>query len=205
VALTAELAATLATVALLSAFAADFAALLTGLASDFLFVTVAFNCSAAALAAALDTGFALDDAVAALVPALVSAFCAELAATLTFAENFSAVTLAFVTFAVPVGFTATVFFASVFATVAADFGVVALVAAGFALFAEVVRFFAGFFIAFAMESTANKGCLAMQARDLRVKPIYASITVRMPPAQHCLILFTSSARSIRPDEAFVRP
>jgi hypothetical protein len=126
------------------------ALLATGLASDFLFVTVAFNCSTAGLAAVLDTGFALDDAVAALVPD----FGAGLAATLAFAEDFSAVTLAFVTFALPVGFTATVFFTGVFAAVFAD---EALPAADFAFLAEVVRVFAGFFIAFAMESTTNKG------------------------------------------------
>ncbi|HYD80920.1 MAG TPA: hypothetical protein VEC06_14025 [Paucimonas sp.] len=110
------------------------AALLTGLASDFLFVTVAFSCSGAGLAAALDTGFALDDAVAALVPALGAALAATLGA---FAEDFSAVTLAFVTFALSVGFTAAAFFAGVFAA-ATVFDAAALPAAGFAAFAGVV-------------------------------------------------------------------
>jgi hypothetical protein len=132
-----------------------------------LFVTVAFNCSAAALAAVLDTGFALDDAVADLVPARDSALGAGLLSAFAtfFTADFSAATLAFVTFALPAGFTAAVFFAGVFVAAAA-FGGVAF-AAVFAFFTGGVEVFAGFFIAFAMESTANKGhCKVVLPRRL---------------------------------------
>jgi hypothetical protein len=57
-------------------------------------------------------------------------------------------------------------------------------AAGLAFFAGEVRIFAGFFIAFAMESTITTKFVALVAQfSLRVKPIYALFNGLNPPAQ----------------------
>jgi hypothetical protein len=117
-----------------------------------LFVTGAFDCTATAFADALDKGFALDDAAGVLVPAFV-AFSVALAVLTT---GFSVVTAGGVTFALAVGFTAAVFFAAVFAAV---FAGAALDAADFAAFTGEGGSFAGFFIAFAMESLPTKVAL----------------------------------------------
>jgi hypothetical protein len=110
-----------------------------------LFVTGAFDCTATAFAVALGKGFAFDDAAAVLVPA----FVAFSVALVTLPTDFSMLTAGFVTFALAGGFTAAVFFAAVFAT---GLAAVAADAADLTAFTEEVRDFAGFFIAFAMES-----------------------------------------------------
>jgi len=101
--------------------------------SVFLFVTGAFRFSVADVATALDNDFAFVTAV------LITGFVAALAVC---------VGTAFAIFILPAGFPATTFFTAGFAI---DLLEVDLVAADFAFFAVTVVF-AGFFIAFAMES-----------------------------------------------------
>lgn len=128
----------LTAITLLSDFGAVFSAVFAGFAavfgSDFLVVTGAFSFSGAGFAAARDDGFALD----------AVAFTAGLGAGL--ATVFVAALLG--VFALLAGLAAAVFFTAGFAI---DLLEAALVAADVAFFVVVVVF-AGFFIAFAMES-----------------------------------------------------
>jgi hypothetical protein len=117
-----------------SALAAVFAGLLADFDSVFLFVTGAFGFSGAGFAAALDDVFAFDgDAFAAVFGAAFATACAG---------------ALFGVFALPTGAAAAGFFTAGFAI---DLFWAGLVAVDFALFA-VTEDFAGFFIAFAMES-----------------------------------------------------
>ncbi|HYD61712.1 MAG TPA: hypothetical protein VEC35_15210 [Noviherbaspirillum sp.] len=117
-----------------SAFGATLAALLAVFDSDFLFVTGAFSFSGAGFAAARDEGFDFDGValVAVLGVVLATVFVAALIGV----------------FALLAGAAAVVFFTAGFAI---DLPEAGLVAADFAFFAVTVVF-AGFFIAFAMES-----------------------------------------------------
>jgi hypothetical protein len=113
---------------------AAFAGLLAVFDSIFLFVTGAFGFSGAGFAATLDEGVVLDGlAFAAVFGAALAIACAG---------------ALFDVFALPAGLAAAVFFTAGFAI---DLFGAGLVAADFAFFAERVDF-AGFFIAFAMES-----------------------------------------------------
>ncbi|WP_414691086.1 hypothetical protein [Noviherbaspirillum sp.] len=118
-----------------SAFAATFVGLLAVFESGFLVVTGAFNFSGAAgFAAARDEVFAFGAAAAEAIldAALATVFVVAL----------------FEVFALLAGLAAAVFFTAGFAI---DLAEAILVAADFAFFAVTVVF-AGFFIAFAMES-----------------------------------------------------
>jgi hypothetical protein len=139
---------------LTSGVGAVFDDLLFALGSDFLFVTGAFNCAETGFAAVLDKDFSV-----ALVAVLVLALEAVLSAgpgpglaivlidVLLF--DCTAVSLE-ATLALPADLSA------VFTTgFAAVFDSACLAGANFAFFAEDVWFFAGFFIAFAMESTTK--------------------------------------------------
>ena len=116
------------------AFATFFAGLAAVFDSDFLVVTDAFNFSGAGFAAARDEGFAFDGTTFAAV------FGAALATVF--------VTVLLGVFALLAGLAAAAFFTAGFAIDLLD---VLLVAADLAFFAVGVVF-AGFFIAFAMES-----------------------------------------------------
>ncbi|GAB3547440.1 hypothetical protein GCM10027343_26580 [Noviherbaspirillum agri] len=118
-----------------AALAAVFAAFSAVFGSDFLVVTGAFSFSGAGFAAARDDGFAFD--VVAFTAAVLGAGLATV---------FVAALLG--VFALLGGAAAAVFFTAGFAI---DLLEAALVAADFAFFVVVVVF-AGFFIAFAMES-----------------------------------------------------
>lgn len=118
-----------------AALAAVFAVLAAVFGSDFLVVTGAFSFSGAGFAAARDDGFAFDG-----VAFTAAVFGAGLATV------FVAALLG--VFALLAGAAAAVFFTAGFAI---DLLEAALVAADFAFFVVVVVF-AGFFIAFAMES-----------------------------------------------------
>jgi hypothetical protein len=117
-----------------STLAAVFAGLLADFDSVFLFVTGAFGFSGAGFAAARDEGFAFDGVAFAAV--FGAAFATACAGDL------------FDVFALPTGLAAAGFFTAGFAI---DLLWAGLVAADFAFFA-VRDDFAGFFIAFAMES-----------------------------------------------------
>lgn len=127
-----------------SALAADLAGLLTDFNSVFLLVTGAFGFSEAGFAAALDEGFAVDGVAFAAV----------------FGVALATVWALIGVFALPTGLAAAVFFTAGFAI---DLLEADLVAADFAFFAESVDF-AGFFIAFAMESIPT-GLLFLQRQN----------------------------------------
>jgi hypothetical protein len=130
-----------------SALAATTADLLAVFDSVFLFVTGAFNFSGACFAAALDEGIAFDAlAVAAVFGAALAFVC---------------VAALFGVFALPASLAAAVFFTAGFAI---DLLGAGLVATDFAFFAVSVDF-AGFFIAFAMESIPT-GLLFLQRKTL---------------------------------------
>jgi hypothetical protein len=138
-----------------SAIAVDLAGLFSVFNSVFLFVTDAFNVSGAGFAAALDEGFAFDTV-----------------ATFAFAAVFGAVLAAvfvgalFGVFALPADLTTTGFLAAGFI----DLLEAGLVAADFAFFAAGVVF-AGFFIAFAMESIPTLDCSRCAKGRTHAEPI----------------------------------
>lgn len=111
--------------------------------SDFLFVTGAFNCAGTNLAAALDTGLAVDVTVV-FAPAFGPDFASFFARVLF--GVFSAASFGLADALAPAGFAA---------SLALDLDDVDLASAGFAFRGVSVRGFAGLFIAFAMGSTAN--------------------------------------------------
>jgi hypothetical protein len=120
--------------------------LITVFDSFFLVVTEAFDCAETGFAVALDKeDFAVDVAFA-----LEAVFEAALATVFveTLFGDFSAVTFGFATAALPEGLRPVAFFTT---GLAADFAA----ATGFAFFAGGIKVFAGFFIAFAMESITN--------------------------------------------------
>jgi hypothetical protein len=137
-----------ATPGLFSGLVSIFVSLTMFFDSGFLFVTGAFNCALTNFAAALDKGFAVDVASAlalAFGPDLAGFFARALFGDLSAAAREAA------TFGLPDVLAATGFAASL----VLDLDDVDLALAGFAFLAESVRGFAGLFIAFAMESTAN--------------------------------------------------
>ncbi|HEX2531595.1 MAG TPA: hypothetical protein VHK70_09020 [Burkholderiaceae bacterium] len=103
------------------------------------------------MAAALDKGFAFDGVAVVLVPTFDAVLVAAFGDALP--EVFPIAALGFTTLALPEGFAAVVFFTAGFAVAFRGAG---LAAADFVLFAADVRDFAGFFIAFAMESIPVK-------------------------------------------------
>ena len=149
---------------------------ITTLDSDFLFVTGSFNGAAIACAITLDKGFAFDAAAAGLVPAFAATFTT---AGLVAVTGFTAPAIALTGFATALtagfatGLTAALpaaFALGLTAGGTADF--TADFTAGFAVdltgagafaaalgLAAGIRFFAGFFIAFAIESTNNRVAL----------------------------------------------
>jgi hypothetical protein len=118
--------------------------------SDFLFVTDAFNCPEACFGTALETGFTLDadaDLDTARTPAVSFFFVVVLVKGL--AAAFALVPLlALATDALTGDLPARALVITSLTGVEAD-----LVASGFVFFAEGIWVFAGFFIAFAIEST----------------------------------------------------
>lgn len=135
-----------------SFFAVDLEVLPAFFDSVFLFVTEAFDCTAAAVTAALGKGFTLDVAAALLVPAFFVAFAGFSVGLTVLLAIFSAATLGFAILVFTAGFTDTAFLT---VGLEAAFVEAVLAAVGLAVFAAELSGFAGFFIAFAMESTTN--------------------------------------------------
>lgn len=157
------------TPALASVFTAALDGLPTVFDSDF-FVTGAFDCTVTDFAVALDKGLVADGAAALAADFVVALF-----------SDFSVATFGVAAFALPC-LAALGFFA---AAAAADLAEEDLAAAGLALFAGSVRGFAGFFIAFAMESTTNWLC-SCRAVKLRSESRFVRHS-RIASAQYSLM------------------